>query len=121
MIVEKINCAGARMTPTTLTPTDVRDLALQSVKDHIEDVYSQLPVDPAHMTPETLAATSRAYGRLGKAISRLWEAQERVDRCQCQDRATHQSSADAAAAALASPSLRERLGRAPLASEGALP
>lgn len=109
------------MTTRTVSPTVVRDEALQSVKDHIEDVYCQLPVDGAQMSAERVTGARRATDRLLLSLVRLAEAQERVDACQCPDPTPHQASADAAAAVLASPTLRERLGRAPLASDRMLP
>jgi hypothetical protein len=60
-------------------PAFVRDEALQSVKDHIEDIYSHLPPEGAHTTAQTLTDARAAYKRLGGAIERLSEAQERVD------------------------------------------
>ena len=69
------------MTTRTVDPTFVRDEALQSVKDHIEDVYCQLPIVGAHTTPETLTAARESYRRLGGALTRLEEAQGRVDAC----------------------------------------
>lgn len=71
------------MTTRTVDPTFVRDEALQSVKDHIEDVYCQLPIVGAHTTPETITAALTSAFRLTLAIYRLQEAQER---CQCCDR-----------------------------------
>ena len=64
-----------------ITPTFVRDEALQSVKDHIEDVYCQLPIEGAHTTAQTLTQARESYRRLGGALGRLEEAQERVDAC----------------------------------------
>ena len=71
------------MTTRTVDPTFVRDEALQSVKDHIEDVYCQLPIVGAHTTAQTLVAARKSYERLGGALTRLQEAQERVDACGC--------------------------------------
>ena len=68
----------------TTPPTVVRDEALQSVKDHIEDVYCQLPPTGAHVTVQTLQDARKSYERLGGALTRLEEAQERVDACACQ-------------------------------------
>mgnify|MGYP007026952772 CR=1 FL=1 len=72
------------MTARTISPTFVRDEALQSVKDHIEDVYCQLPIVGAHTTPETLERVRAAHRRQGLAIERYAEAQERVDACGCE-------------------------------------
>ena len=72
------------MTARTISPTFVRNEALQSVKDHIEDVYCQLPIVGAHTTPETITDALASTERLTLAIYRLKEAQERVDACGCE-------------------------------------
>ena len=101
------------MTPTTLHRVMVHDL-----RDALDDLRGDVPADPEDFTP---AAIDTLLGRLADCeayLVMLRHNARRIERCaaaECSD------AADAAAAVLASPTLRERLGRAPLASEGVLP
>jgi hypothetical protein len=78
--------ATYRATPRQSDPTYVRDEALQSVQDHIEDTACQLPPTGAHVTAQTLTDARKSYERLGGALTRLEEAQERCDGCGCEAR-----------------------------------
>lgn len=98
------------MTPTTLHRVMVHDF-----RDALDDFTGDVPPNPEDYT---LQAVTTLLGHLAACESYLlmlrYQA-ERIERCgatECSD------AADAAANALAQPTLRERLGRAPLASEG---
>lgn len=101
------------MTPATLHRVMVHDF-----RDALDDFTGDVPSEPEDYT---LQAVTTLLGHLAACESYLLMLRYnagKIERCaaaECSD------AADAAAAALASPSLRERLGRAPLASDRVLP
>ncbi len=97
------------MTPTTLHRVMVHDL-----RDALDDLYGAVPANPEDFTVVAIDTLLSHLMRCEGYLVMLRHNATKIERCaavECSDAST------AAAAVLASPSLRERLGRAPLGAE----
>ena len=97
------------MTPTTLHRVMVHDL-----RDALDDLRGDVPANPEDFTAVAIDTLLSHLGRCEDYLVMLRHNARKIERCaavECSD------AADAAAAVLAQPSPRERLGRAPLGAE----
>jgi hypothetical protein len=101
------------MTPTTLHRVMVHDF-----RDALDDLCGDLPATPEDFTVTTIDTLLSHLGRCETYLLMLRHNARKIERCAAVECS---NASDAAAAVLAQPSLRERLGRAPLASDRMLP
>lgn len=101
------------MTPTTLHRVMVHDL-----RDALDDLCGDVPADPEDFTAVAIDTLLGHLRRCEDYLVMLRHNARKIERCaagECGD------ASEAAASVLAQPSLRERLGRAPLGAEVLVP
>lgn len=96
-------------TDTGLDPRTLRKVLYNDYLDAVDDYTGDVPRDASDMTTRAIA-TLLAHVRRNEAyLLMLEQTAKQIEGCR--------SAQDAAATVLAQPSLRERLGRAPLGGE----
>lgn len=101
------------MTPT-LTPTTLHRVMVHDLRDALDDLCGDVPIEASDFTPAAIDTLLSHLGRCEGHLRMLRHNATRIERCAAVECS---SASDAAASVLASPSLRERLGRAPLGGE----
>lgn len=98
----------------TLDPTTLRRVLTHDFRDALDDFTGAVPADADDYTTQAVETLLRHLGRCESYLLMLRYNASKIERCaavECSD------ASDAAANVLTQPSLRERLGRAPLGAE----
>ena len=114
-----------RAEPTpTLDPATFRRILEQDFRDALDDFSGAVPVQPDDYTTETVGTLLRHLDRCEGYLVMLERIARQIETCDAMrgmqndiGPASWEAAADAAQAVLAQPTLRERLGRAPLGAE----
>jgi len=111
------------MTPT-LDPTTLRRVLVNDFRDALDDLMGDVPLDPSDYTTMAVETLLRHLGRCERYLLMLRYNASKIEQCVAVrgmqndiGPASYEAAQAAAADVLAQPSLRERLGRAPLGGE----
>lgn len=109
---------------TTLDPTTLRRVLTHDFRDALDDFTGDVPIEASDYTSTAVSALLRHLYRCESYLLMLERMAQQIE--QCADvrgmqndigPATYEAAQEAAVDVLAQPSLRERLGRAPLGAE----